>query len=459
MTPDSGADPHREAHRARRLQIETGLGSFCEEALGGGQSHVCCAPTSDDDQTGRQRGACCDRDRHESAGRSGGRNRPARAACHPPGAESPARRSHLLAEHRDRVCAQGPPSLHLAPLADGCDPVQRAGGGARPALVGIHSRGVFHLRPQRCACRFSRLGAPVRRRRHHRDPDRGRRGASFRRRASRLREPAKSCGLHRHRGYSRPPPFRVRGGLRGRDGELLVLLARLVPFRGPRVPDAGAGDPHLHRRCARRPRETLSRARPRGLPDRRRVARNRRPRLCLAGSSRGEHSGAGVFAPAVPPVGGGTLRPGRRQCVPPDGRTLVDLRHRPGARAFCHEQSGRERALAAAVPRRDFPPADVPGGPDRGAACEGECAPRERGPVPLDGRHRSRAHPDVGPGQTLQLSQQDLARFHRADSPAGARQRLGGGRPPRRSRAMSRRLCQRLRRATGVHERVPVTKA
>ena len=40
--------------------------------------------------------------------------------------------------------------------------------------------------------------------------------------------------------------------LAGAGGELLVLLAGMVHVRGPRIPGAGAGDPHLDRRRPRR---------------------------------------------------------------------------------------------------------------------------------------------------------------------------------------------------------------
>ena len=81
---------------------------------------------------------------------------------------------------------------------------------------------------------------------------------------------------------------------------------------------------------------------------------------------------------------------------PPGCCALLDSRHRPGARAFCHKRRERQCTLASTIPSGEFSPIDVFGRIDRGATREGECPPRERGTIPLHGEQRADAHLDVG---------------------------------------------------------------
>ena len=191
--------------------------------------------------------------------------------------------------------------------------------GARSTLVGLHARGVLHLGRQRCAGRIPPLCGPVSGRRAHRSLHRRCRRPPVRRWFRGIRQPPKPHRLSPRGGGPRPSHVRIRGSLRRRRGELLVLLARVASVRGPRVSDAGTGDPDLDCRCPiGAPR--VDPARHRGVADRRRAPRRQLPRLPLADGRARRHPRAGVSAVAAVAVGGDAIRPGRRQYVPPDPR-------------------------------------------------------------------------------------------------------------------------------------------
>src|SRR5262249_30822373 len=72
------------------------------------------------------------------------------------------------------------------------------------------------------------------------------------------------------------------GRVRGGDGVLLFLLARLVSSRAPGLRVSGTADPHLDRYRAHRHQACVVRSLPGSVSDRRRVGRDRRACLPLA---------------------------------------------------------------------------------------------------------------------------------------------------------------------------------
>ena len=113
-----------------------------------------------------------------------------------------------------------------------------------PRLVGILARSVLHVRHQSRLLDFGDVvpGGGSRECVHRRC-----RRPSVRRWRSQLRQPSGPYRLYPFRGCARAARLCEHCSLRGRKRRLLVLLARVVSFRGARIPDAGSGASDLVR--------------------------------------------------------------------------------------------------------------------------------------------------------------------------------------------------------------------